>query len=261
MWIKCRYIVSSKATSLGGGMFRYEYAVYNINSGRAGGSFSVPLPAAAVVSNVGFNAPISHSGEPYSNAPWSTVRSGNTIVFKTDDYNASNPNANAIRWGTMYNFRFDTAVAPTTGDGTITLYAPGGAGEALVAIGSGIDVPTVPSGPTCTQDYNSSGGVDGDDLADYIADFFDSTGIQPGFGGPIAIPSGFAGTSTLPFVGFGVPCPTSPDVPQPNPWGAPANAYRVNGYKVTVGQNNGPCADPNGDDLADFIGIFFTGCP
>jgi hypothetical protein len=50
-------------------------------------------------------------------------------------------------------------------------------------------------------------------------------------------------------------------VPQPNPWGAPADAYEVGGYKVNVGVNNGPCAFPNGDDLADYIGIFFGGCP
>jgi hypothetical protein len=118
-----------------------------------------------------------------------------------------------------------------------------------------------PSGPLCTQDYNASGSVDGDDLADYIADFFDSTGIQPGFGGPIAIPGGFAGTATLAFTGFGRPCPAAVDVPQPNPWGAPIDAYRTGGYKVSVGINNNACADPNGDDLADYIGIFFNGCP
>jgi hypothetical protein len=51
------------------------------------------------------------------------------------------------------------------------------------------------------------------------------------------------------------------DVPQPNPWGAPTDAYRTNGFKVGLGQNNTPCTTPNGDDLADYIGIFFNGCP
>jgi hypothetical protein len=114
---------------------------------------------------------------------------------------------------------------------------------------------------TCTQDYNASGSLDGDDLADFIADFFDSIGIQQGFGEPIAIPGGFAGNATLNFNGFGRPCPTAVDVPQPNPWGAPIDAYRTGGYKNSLGINNDACSAPNGDDLADYISVFFNGCP
>jgi hypothetical protein len=119
----------------------------------------------------------------------------------------------------------------------------------------------LPSTPTCPADYNLDTSVTPDDLADFIADFFDSIGTQAGFPGPIPIPGGFAGTSTLAYAGFGVPCPGAPDVPQPNPWSAPIDAYRTGGYKCNVGLNNGPCAAPNGDDLADYIGIFFTPCP
>jgi hypothetical protein len=114
---------------------------------------------------------------------------------------------------------------------------------------------------TCTQDYNGIDGINGDDLADYIADFFDSTGIQPGFGAPIAIPGGFAGNATAAFTGFGRPCPTAIDVPQPNPWNAPIDAYRTGGFKVSLGINNDACSNPNGDDLADYISVFFNGCP
>ncbi|MCY2961406.1 MAG: hypothetical protein NTY35_14680, partial [Planctomycetota bacterium] len=48
------FIIGSKATSLGGGIYHYEYAVYNQNSDRNGGSFSVPIPAGASISNIGF---------------------------------------------------------------------------------------------------------------------------------------------------------------------------------------------------------------
>jgi hypothetical protein len=126
-------------------------------------------------------------------------------------------------------------------------------------IGSG-NLNVVFTAPPCTSDYNGAEGVNGDDLADYIADFFDSTGPQPGFATAIAIPANFAGTATGVFAGFGIPCGAAPNVPQPNPWGAPADAYRVNGYKAGVGQNNLPCTTPNGDDLADFISVFFNGC-
>jgi hypothetical protein len=121
---------------------------------------------------------------------------------------------------------------------------------------------------SCARDYNGADGVNGDDLADFIADFFDSISIQPGFASPIAIPGGFAGNGTLAYPGFGVACPEADDVPQPNPWGAPADAYRTGGFKNGVNQNNptgcgigGPISGPNGDDLADYISIFFNGCP
>jgi hypothetical protein len=114
---------------------------------------------------------------------------------------------------------------------------------------------------SCAQDYNGIEGVNGDDLADYIADFFDSIGVQAGFGVPIAVPGGFSGNATAAFNGFGRPCASAPDVPQPNPWGAPVGAYREAGFKCSVGINNDACSSPNGDDLADYISIFFNGCP
>jgi hypothetical protein len=126
--------------------------------------------------------------------------------------------------------------------------------------GATVTNPCAPGG-TCTQDYNGIDGINGDDLADYIADFFDSTGIQPGFGDPIAIPGGFAGNATAAFTGFGRACPGAIDVPQPNPWGAPVDAYRTGGFKVSLGINNDACSNPNGDDLADYISVFFNGCP
>ena len=41
----------------------------------------------------------------YSNVPWS-ISVGQTATWNTETF-AQNPNANAIRWGTSYNFRFD----------------------------------------------------------------------------------------------------------------------------------------------------------
>src|SRR6185295_16714904 len=46
-------VVSSKATNLGGNVWHYEFAVYNMNADRAIGSFSVPIPSGAAVTNVG----------------------------------------------------------------------------------------------------------------------------------------------------------------------------------------------------------------
>jgi len=120
-----RMFVYSRATNLGGGMWHYEYAVYDMNSDRGGGSFSVPIPAGAIVQNIGFHDVDYHSGEPYDGTDWPGVVNGATVSWATTPY-AVNPFANAIRWGTLYNFRFDVNAAPAS-NGTVTLglFKPG----------------------------------------------------------------------------------------------------------------------------------------
>src|SRR5205823_423456 len=119
-----RYWVGGRASDNGNGTWHYEYAVFNLNSNRAVGSFTVPVAPGVAVSNFGFHAPFYHSGEPYSNDIWSSIRTGSAASFSTTDY-ASDPDANAIRWGTLYNFRFDASSAPTTGALTLGLFIPG----------------------------------------------------------------------------------------------------------------------------------------
>jgi hypothetical protein len=123
--IVARFIVGAKATSLGGGQWHYEYAVYNVNADRSGGSFSVPLPPGAVVTNVDFHAPFYHSGEVYDNTAWNSAVTSAAVTWTSAPYPAAPANANAIRWGTMYNFRFDANVPPATGAVTLGLFKAG----------------------------------------------------------------------------------------------------------------------------------------
>ncbi len=110
--ITARFIVGAKVTNNGNGTWNYEYAVYNHNADRAGGSFSVPLPTGAVVvTNIGFHDVDSHSGEPYSLVDWTSTVSSNSITWNTETY-GTNVNANALRWGTLYNFSFTAERAP-----------------------------------------------------------------------------------------------------------------------------------------------------
>ncbi|MCY2958562.1 MAG: hypothetical protein NTY35_00190, partial [Planctomycetota bacterium] len=119
----------SKATSLGGGIYHYEYAVYNQNSDRNGGSFSVPIPAGASISNIGFRDGTYRNGDGPGNVNISgtdwvgTVMAG-AIVWETET-EAANPSANAIRWASTHNFRFDANVAPTNSLVTLGLWKPG----------------------------------------------------------------------------------------------------------------------------------------
>ena len=118
------YILAVKATALGGGMYHYEYALHNMISTRGAGSFSVPVPPGAIVTNIGFHDVDYHSGEPYDGTDWPGVYASGAITWATTPY-GTNPNANALRWGTLYNFRFDCNLPPITGPVTIGYFAPG----------------------------------------------------------------------------------------------------------------------------------------
>jgi hypothetical protein len=118
------FFVSAKATSLGGGVWRYEYAVQNLTYHRAGQSFTVPIQPGATVTNVGFHDVDYHSGEPFSGTDWTPTVTSTSVSWATETF-AVNPNANALRWGTLYNFRFDANVAPGLSPLTIGLFRPG----------------------------------------------------------------------------------------------------------------------------------------
>jgi len=118
------FILAAKATDLQNGFWRYEYAIQNLNSHRSGGSFRVPLPLGAVVENIGFHAPFYHSGEPYDGADWTPVVTTGAITWSTTPFE-ENQNANALRWGTLYNFRFDCNAEPVTASISLGLFRPG----------------------------------------------------------------------------------------------------------------------------------------
>ena len=120
-----RFELGTKVTDLGAGQWRYEYALYNMNSWRSAGSFSVPIPAGANLSNIGFHDVDYHSGEPFDGTDWTPVVSAGpgagSITWSTASY-LENPNANALRWGTLYNFRFDADSGPISTEAAIGLF-------------------------------------------------------------------------------------------------------------------------------------------
>lgn len=138
-----RFIVGSKVINLGGGQYRYEYAIQNFHSDRSGGSFSIPMPAGATVTNVGFHDVAYHSGEPYNGTDWAiAVSTGQVSWTCVDTYNASNDTGNALRWDTIYNFYFDCNLPAGTGAATIGLYKPGQAGDPT-SVPAGVRLPSV----------------------------------------------------------------------------------------------------------------------
>ena len=116
--------VASRAYDNGDGTWRYEYAVYNQISERAAGSFAVPVQPGATVTLAGFKDVDHHSGEVWDGTDWPYVSSPDRVSWETQDYSLA-PLANAIRWGTLYNFTLTANVAPVDGMVELGLFVPG----------------------------------------------------------------------------------------------------------------------------------------
>lgn len=122
-----------KVTNPSAGVWHYEYAIHNQNLDRAIRSFAVPVGAGVTVDNIGFHAPPQHPGwsadgtegnAGFSNAAWEQTLAGGALTWNTETF-AQNPNANAIRWGTMYNFRFTSNRPPHIANVVIGFYKTG----------------------------------------------------------------------------------------------------------------------------------------
>ncbi|RIK66018.1 MAG: hypothetical protein DCC65_11300 [Planctomycetota bacterium] len=154
-----RFYMAAKVTPLGNGTWRYDYAIYNLNSHRAASSFTVPIPAGTTVTNVGFHDVDYHSGEPFDNTDWIGGADDSSVSWKSPQTFAQNPNTNALRFGTMYNFWFDADVGPKSGSAAIGLFRPG-TPESVAA--------TVAVPGACAGDCFVDGLRDGNDVQAYV---------------------------------------------------------------------------------------------
>jgi hypothetical protein len=151
------WFMGYKVTNPTAGVWHYEYALYNENLDRAIQSFSVPLGPGANISNIGFHAPPQEPGwandgtfnnQGYSSTPWSVTQTGDSITWNSETF-AQNQNANAIRWGTSYNFRFDADQPPQSADATIGFFKTGSPITAAIQAPAG-GTPTPTPTPTAT---------------------------------------------------------------------------------------------------------------
>ena len=126
-------IIGYKVTNPSAGVWHYEYAIYNQNLDRGIQSFTVPLGCGVTAGNFGFHAPPQHPGfandgtfmdQGYSSVPWMQTQTSDSLTWNCETF-AQNQNANAIRWGTLYNFRFDSNKPPTTANATIAFFKTG----------------------------------------------------------------------------------------------------------------------------------------
>ena len=119
-----KFVVGYDVTDNGNGTWHYEYAIFNMNSDRSAGSLSIPIAANVNVTNVGFHDVDYHSGEPFDGTDWAAQLSGSDLTWSTDSF-GTDPNANALRWGTLYNFRFDADTPPQNATVTLGLFKTG----------------------------------------------------------------------------------------------------------------------------------------
>lgn len=125
-----KFIIAGLATDNGDGTFHFEYAIQNISSDRSAQAYWISVPGGSTVTNIGFHDVDYHSGEPYDNTDWVMYHDtdSNRVIWEGETF-AANPNANALRWGTMYTFWFDVNATSLFGSVTLDLFKPGQAGD------------------------------------------------------------------------------------------------------------------------------------
>ena len=160
------WFMGYKVTNPSAGVYHYEYSLYNQNLDRSIQSFSVPLAPGVNISNIGFHAPLQEPGwandgtfnnQGYSSAPWTVTQNASSITWNSETF-AQNQNANAIRFGTMYNFRFDANQPPGSTSAIVGFFKTGS--PMMVAIqgpmGGGTPTPTPTASPTPTATATAS---------------------------------------------------------------------------------------------------------
>ena len=151
------WFMGYKVTNPSTGVWHYEYALYNQNLDRSIQSFSVPTGPGVNISNIGFHAPRQEPGwandgtqgnTGFSSTPWS-VQTSSSITWSTETF-AQNQNANAIRFGTLYNFRFDADQPPNPTNATVGYFKTGGPMPVLIQAPGGVPTPSPTPTPTST---------------------------------------------------------------------------------------------------------------
>ena len=154
-----RFILAYKVSGPVAGLYTYEYALHNLNSHRCAGSVVVPLPGTQnALTGIGFHD-VEAPGEPNflvtpanpasddwtvsggaansTSVAWAGPTYAGTppiytpdpvTTFKVLSFTPGTGNdhtANVLRWGTMFNFRFVSELAPGPGAIAVGLWRPG----------------------------------------------------------------------------------------------------------------------------------------
>jgi len=169
------FYVACKVTDLGNGSWDYEYFVYNEYSHRSCGSVLIPFGADVAISSTGFHDVHYRDGDGhvygtnFSGTDWTPTVNAGDVTFATTPF-ATDPNANAIRWGTGYNMRFVANAPPVQGNVTLGLFRPGTPTTIDIAALIPSDAPPP---PIVLGDMDANGSVDMPDVPLFVAVLLD----------------------------------------------------------------------------------------
>jgi len=158
------WFMGYKVTNPTTGVWHYEYALYNQNLDRAIQSFSVPVGPGVNISNISFHAPpqqpgFAHDGTQgdagYSSASWNVTQNASSITWSSETF-AQNQNANAIRFGTLYNFRFDADQPPNPTNATVGYFKTGSPTFVGVQAAGNVPLPSPTPTPTASPTPTST---------------------------------------------------------------------------------------------------------
>ncbi|TVQ59547.1 MAG: hypothetical protein EA379_10620 [Phycisphaerales bacterium] len=173
-----RILIATRVSEIEDDVWRYVYAIQNLNSDRGVRAFRLPSPGLADSGYTAeFHAPDYHSGDgvdgvTIENTPWEFTPSTGVAAWATENY-SENPNANALRWGTVYTFTITTpGRPPEEGDCVLGLFKPG-AGPASLAV----SLPA-PGGCFLAGDVTGDGEVGFDDLSEVLSGFGETYGFE-----------------------------------------------------------------------------------
>ena len=148
------FLVSYKVTGPSNGLYHYEYAIYNENLDRAIQSFEVVfVDFEPILTNVGFHAPPQEPGwandgtfndQGYSSQQWTFTKGLGSFSWNCETF-AQNQNANAVRYGTLYNFRFDSSAPPAPSTANIGFFKTGSPISVPIQAPAGTDVTPTPT--------------------------------------------------------------------------------------------------------------------
>ena len=167
-----KVIVAVKYTDNLDGTWTYDYAIYNMNSDRSIRSVSVPKGTAEISSQT-FRDIDHNSGEIYDGTNWNMSVSSDAAIWETQTY-SENELANALRWGTMFNYSIVATAAPEAGTITLGIFKPGGPDSfevsTFIPAGEPVDPCDLPVG-YCPEDIDGDSIVAVSDLLAIVGDF------------------------------------------------------------------------------------------
>ncbi len=111
-------IVAVRVLDLGGGNFNYDFAVYVHTVDRQVESFAVPIAPGTNVTNVSFR-----DIDQNLDNDWRATVAGDHIIWEGEPFGQKG--ANPIKYGIMYNFRFNANRAPVNAFTGLGLHKPG----------------------------------------------------------------------------------------------------------------------------------------